>query len=416
MKLLLINIQELVQVEEEPRHLVCGDEMKHIETIKNAFLLIKDELIIDFGPMENLNQSDLDNYDLLMEIDCKGKLVFPSFCDSHTHLIYPASREEEFVEMLKGVSYYEITRKGGGILSSSKLLHKMSEKELYDKSLERVIEIAEKGTGAVEIKSGYGLNVKDELKMLRVIRKLKETTPLAIKSTLLGAHAVPEEYRQTPKDYINLIIEKLIPQVAGDELAEFIDVFCDDGFFSQYDTEKILEAGLKHGLKPKIHANKLGFSGGVQAGVKYNALSVDHVEFISEEEIELLKDSTTIPTILPGSTFFMKTHFSPARKMIDSGLPLAIASDYNPGSSPSGDMKFMQSLGCINYGLLPEEVINATTINSAYAMGISDSYGSIAIGKAANVFITKDIPSYAYLPYAYSSNLIDTVILRGEIQ
>lgn len=415
MKLLLINIKELVQVEENPRLCICGAEMKNIETIENAFLLIKDEMIIDFGPMENLNQSDLDNYDLLMEIDCKGKLVFPSFCDSHTHLIYPASREDEFVDMINGVSYYEITRRGGGILSSSRLLHKMSKEELYDHTLERIIEISEKGTGAVEIKSGYGLNVEDELKMLRVIRKLKETTPLAIKSTLLGAHAIPEEYRQNPKGYVNLIIDKLIPQVSGDELAEYIDVFCDDGFFSQHDTERILDAGQKHGLIPKIHANKLGFSGGVQAGVKYNALSVDHIEFISEEEIQLLLDSETMPTILPGATFFMNTHYSPARKIIDSGLPLAIASDYNPGSSPSGDMKFMQTLGCVKYGLLPEEVINATTINSAYAMGISDGYGSIALGKAANVFITKDIPSYSYLPYAYSSNLIETVILRGEI-
>jgi imidazolonepropionase len=416
MKLLLTNIQELVQVEDNPQHWVCGSEMKNIETIKNAFLLIKDELIIDFGPMEKLNQSDLDNYDLLMEIDCKGKLVFPSFCDPHTHLIYPSSREQEFVEMINGISYYEITRRGGGIHSSSDLLHKMSEEELYDHSMERMIEIAKKGTGAVEIKSGYGLNIEDELKMLRVIRKLKETTPLAIKSTLLAAHIIPKKYRQNPKGYIKLIIEKLIPQVTDDELAEYIDVFCDDGFFSQYDTEKILDAGQKHGLKPKIHANKLGFSGGVQAGVKYNALSVDHIEFISDKEIELLRNSETMPTILPGATFFLNTHLSPARKMIDSGLPLAIASDFNPGSSPSGDMKFMQSLGCIKYGLLPEEVINATTINSAYAMGISDSYGSIARGKAANIFITEDIPSYSYFPYAYSSNLIDTVILSGEIQ
>jgi imidazolonepropionase len=390
--------------------------MAKIHTIKDAFLLLRDEMIVDFGSMEELNGRDLDNYDVLMEIDCTGRMVFPSFCDSHTHLVYPTSREQEFVDKIKGLSYEEIARRGGGILNTANRLHEMSEDELCASALERISEIIYKGTGAVEIKSGYGLNPEDEIKMLRVIRRLKESTPLAIKSTFLGAHSIPMEYRANPSVYVDQIINEMLPRIAEEELADYIDVFCDTGFFSVADTERILEAGTEHGLRAKIHANELGLTGGVQVGVKNKALSVDHLEYLGDDEINVLKHSQTMPTILPGAAFFLDLPLSPARKLIDSGLPVALATDFNPGSSPSGDMKFMQSLGCIRYKMLPEEVINATTINSAYAMGISDGYGSIARGKAANVFITRDIPSYQYFPYAYNSELIETVILNGEIQ
>ncbi|GET25712.1 imidazolonepropionase [Prolixibacter sp. NT017] len=416
MKILLVNIKELVQVEEEPKLWVAGKDMAKIHTIKDAFLLMRDEMIVDFGPMDELSTHDLDNYDVLMEIDCTGRTVFPSFCDSHTHLVYPASREQEFVDKIKGLSYEEIARRGGGILNSARRLHEMSEEELCASALGRISEIIYKGTGAVEIKSGYGLNPEDEIKMLRVIRRLKESTPLAIKSTFLGAHSIPMEYRDNASVYVDQIINEMLPRIAEEELADYIDVFCDTGFFSVADTERILEAGAEYGLLPKIHANELGLTGGVQVGVKNKALSVDHLEYLGDDEINVLKHSHTMPTILPGAAFFLDLPLSPARKLIDSGLPVALATDFNPGSSPSGDMKFMQSLGCIRYKMLPEEVINATTINSAYAMGISDGYGSIARGKAANVFITREIPSYQYFPYAYNSELIETVILRGEIQ
>lgn len=416
MKILLVNIKELVQVEEQPRLWVAGKDMASIHTIKDAFLLLRDEMIVDFGAMNELNDKELDNYDVLMEIDCSGRMVFPSFCDSHTHLVYPASREQEFVDKINGLSYEEIARRGGGILNTARRLHEMSEDELCVSALDRISEMIYKGTGAVEIKSGYGLNPEDEIKMLRVIRRLKETAPLAIKSTFLGAHSIPMEYRNEPSVYVDQIINEMLPRIADEELADYIDVFCDTGFFSVPDTDRILEAGTKYGLRAKIHANELGLTGGVQAGVKHRALSVDHLEYLGEEEINVLKHSHTMPTILPGAAFFLDLPLSPARKLIDAGLPVALATDYNPGSSPSGDMKFMQSLGCIRYKMLPEEVINATTINSAYAMGISDGYGSIARGKAANVFITKDIPSYQYFPYAYNSDLIETVILNGEIQ
>lgn len=417
MKLLLTNIKELVQVEDQEQCTwVAGKEMAKLKTVKDAFLLLADEMIMDFGPMDELNHSDLDNFDVLMEIDCRDKMVFPSFCDSHTHLVYPQSREAEFVSKIKGLSYEEIARNGGGILNSARMMEQASEEVLLEHAIERIGEIIRKGTGAVEIKSGYGLSLESELKMLRVIRRLKESTPLAIRSTFLGAHAVPLAYKENPKKYVDLVIDRMIPQVVEEELADYIDVFCDEGFFSTEDTARILEAGQKYGLRSKIHANELGFSGGVQTGVRYNALSVDHLEYMGPDEFNALAGSTTMPTILPGAAFFLNLPLSPAREMIDYGLPLAIASDFNPGSSPSGDMKFMQSLGCIRYGLLPEEVIHATTINSAYAMGISDGYGSIARGKAANVFITKEIPSYDFFPYAYNSDLIDTVILGGRIQ
>jgi imidazolonepropionase len=415
MKILLENIKELVQVEWNPVLLKAGAEMSKVSTIKNAFLIIQDEIIEDFGEMNRLRDVYSDD-DLLIEIDCTNRLVYPSFCDSHTHLVYPESRGKEFVDKIKGLSYEEIAKRGGGILNSANLLHEASEEELYESAMERVQEIVKMGTGAVEIKSGYGLNTEDELKMLRVIRKIKNTSPICVRANFLGAHSIPLEYRNDVSKYVDVVINEMIPQVAAEELAQYIDVFCDKGFFSVVDTDRILMAGMKYGLRPKIHANELGFTGGVQVGVKYNALSVDHLEFIGDEEIAALLGSETMPTVLPGAAFFLDMKLSPVRKMIEAGLPIALASDYNPGSSPSGNMSFISALGCIKYNMLPEEVINATTINTAYAMGVSDSLGSIARGKIANLFVTNEISGMEYLPYSFGSNLIETVIINGEVQ
>ena len=415
MKILLENIKELVQVVKEPILFRAGSDMQTVITIKDAFLIIRDEVIEEFGRMDQLKDKYIDD-DLLIEIDCSNRLVYPSFCDSHTHLVFPNSREQEFVHRINGYSYEEIARNGGGILNSAKQLKEISEEELYSSSMERIIEIMKHGTGAVEIKSGYGLDTEAELKMLRVIRKIKETAPICVRSTFLGAHAIPERYSKNVSKYVDLVINEMIPQVAAEEAADFIDVFCDRGFFTQNDTDRILMAGMKFGLRPKIHANELGFTGGVQVGVKYNALSVDHLEYIGDEEIEVLKNSETMPTILPGAAFFLNLELSPVRKMIDAGLPVALASDYNPGSAPSGNMSFISALGCIRYNMLPQEVINATTLNSAYAMGISDSLGSISKGKTANLFITSELAGIESLPYFYGSNLIETVIINGEVQ
>lgn len=415
MKLLLENIKELVQVEDSPVAFRAGKEMSTVKTIKNAFVIIRDEIIEEFGPMEQLKDVYRDD-DLLVEIDCSNRLVYPSFCDSHTHLVYPAPREAEFVDRIKGLSYEEIARRGGGILNSAKLVHETSEEDLFNSAMKRVVEIMKMGTGAVEIKSGYGLNPEDELKMLRVIRWIKETAPICVKATFLGAHAIPQKYKANPSEYVDIVINEMIPQVAAENLADYIDVFCDKGFFSVEDTERILMAGMKYGLRPKIHANELGLTGGIQAGVKYNALSVDHLEFVGEEEIAALKNSETMPTVLPGAAFFLNMKLSPVREMIEAGLPVALASDYNPGSSPSGNMSLISAMGCINFNMLPKEVINATTINAAYAMGVNHKLGSIAKGKIANLFITSEISGIEYLPYSYGSNLIETVILNGEVQ
>ncbi len=415
MKILLENIKELVQVVEGPLQYRAGAEMSTVNTIKNAFLIIRDELIEEFGPMKQLKDKYIDD-DVLIEIDCSNRLVYPSFCDSHTHLVYSHSREKEFVSRINGLTYEEIAKQGGGILNSAKRLHETSEEELYNSAMSRMNEIIKMGTGAVEIKSGYGLNTVDELKMLRVIRKIKENSPICVRSTFLGAHAVPEEFKNNVSEYVDMVINEMIPQVAADELADFIDVFCDKGFFSPHDTDRILMAGMKYGLRPKIHVNELGFTGGVQVGVKYNALSVDHLEYIGDEEIELLKDTETMPTVLPGAAFFLNLPLSPVRKMINAGLPVALASDYNPGSSPSGNMSFISSLGCIKYQMKPEEVINATTLNSAYAMGVSDCMGSISKGKIANLFITSDVAGIESLPYHFGSDLIETVIINGQVQ
>jgi imidazolonepropionase len=415
MKLLLENIRELIQTEETPAIWVAGREMSRLNTIPNAFLLINNELIEDFGPMSKMGQINIDD-DVVMEIDCSDRLVFPSWCDSHTHLVYAGSREKEFIGKIKGLTYADISGMGGGILHSAKLLHQTSEDELYDQAFQRIMEIIHFGTGALEIKSGYGLNSEDEIKMLKVIQRLKMSTPVCIRATFLGAHAVPERYKNHVSGYVNEIINEMIPRVAGEDLADYIDVFCEEGWFSPDDTDRILMAGMKYGLRPKIHANEMGFSGGVQVGVKYNALSVDHLEYMGEEEINLLLKSETMPTILPGASFFLGMPYAPAGSLINAGLPIALATDYNPGSSPSGNMCLVGSLACIQQKLLPEQVINASTINGAYAMGISDCFGSIARGKIANIFITTPIPNIDYFYYSYGSNLVETVILNGEIQ
>lgn len=415
MKTLIKNIKELVNVDESGRLMAKGHEMAEMKTIKNAYLIIKDKLIDSYGEMKDLNPEWDADEEMSYEIDAAGKMVFPSFCDSHTHLVYAGSREIEYSDKIRGLSYEEIAKRGGGILNSAERLRAMSEDELYAQALERINEIISFGTGAVEIKSGYGLDTESEIKMLRVIRRLKENTPLIIKSTFLGAHAFPIEYREDPDAYVDKIINEMIPLIAGEELADFVDVFCDKGFFTTEQTERILMAGIKYGMRPKIHANEMAKSGGIQVGVKYNALSVDHIEYTGDEEIEVLKNSETMPTILPGAAFFLNMPYAPARKMMEAGLPVAIASDYNPGSSPAGNMKFMLSLACVNYKMLPEEAIMATTLNSAYAMGVSDMVGSITKGKIANLFITKEIPSFNFMPYAYCSDLIDTVILQGQV-
>lgn len=415
MKTLIKNIKELIAIDDEARLLVKGTDMAVLNTIKNAWLLIDGEIIENFGSMSDFTDEKLGNCEEYKEIDAEGKIVMPSFCDSHTHLVYAGSREIEYSDKIRGLSYEEIAKRGGGILNSAKLLAKTSEDELYEQSLARVHEIIAQGTGAVEIKSGYGLSLESEMKMLRVIKRLKETTPLIIKSTFLGAHAVPVEYKSNQDEYVDLVINEMLPQVAAEGLADYIDVFCDNGFFSVEQTDRILMAGIKYGLRPKIHANELANSGGIQVGVKYNALSVDHIEYTGEEEIQALLNSETMPTILPGAAFFLNMPFAPARDMINAGLPVAIASDYNPGSSPTGNMKLMMSFACVNYRMLPEEAIYATTINTAYAMGVSDITGSISIGKLANLIITNDISTYQFLPYAYGSDLINTVILKGEV-
>jgi imidazolonepropionase len=414
--LLIKNIKCLVQTEDLPRTRVCGSEMSNVSTIFDAYLYINEGLINDFGKMKDLQESKfLIQNPRIETIDASGKFVFPSFCDSHTHLVYAGSREIEYTDKIRGLSYSQIARRGGGILNSAKILHETSEDELFIQSMKRINEIISMGTGAVEIKSGYGLNPVDEIKMLSVIRRIRDTSPIEVRATFLGAHAIPEEYKNRRERYVDLIINEMIPLIASEDLADFIDVFCDKGFFTIEDTERILMAGMKHGLIAKLHANELDYSGGIQTGVKYNALSVDHLEFTGDEEIECLTGSETMPTLLPGSAFFLGMPDPPVRKMINAGLAVALASDYNPGSSPSGNMKLIMSLGCIKLRMLPEEVINAVTINTAYAMGISGTHGSIARGKVANVFITMEIPSYEFMPYAFGSNLIETIILRGKI-
>ena len=410
MKLLVKNIGCLAGIEYEPKLRLKGKEMGIINTIDDAWLLVENGKFAQFGSMAQgiPPHNNIDNI-----IDADGGMVLPSWCDSHTHIVFAGSREREFVDKINGLSYEEIARRGGGILNSADLLHSTSEDELYRQAMCRLNEVIRKGTGCIEIKSGYGLNIDDELKMLRVIQRMKEPSKAKIVSTFLGAHAVARGMSQA--DYVRLIINEMIPEVGRQHLADFIDVFCDRGFFTPDETSRMLEAAAAWGMRPKIHADELASSGGVEVGVKHHALSVDHLESMTEEEIEILMDSDTMPTILPGTSFFLNMPYGKGRKMIDAGLGIAIASDYNPGSTPSGDMKFVVSLACIKLRLLPNEAINAATINGAYAMGESAEYGSIAKGKVANFFITHPLPSLNFIPYAYTTTIIKTVVLNGEM-
>ena len=413
MKLFVKNIGTLAGLNPDGLLKRKGAEMSILLSISDAWLFATDGIITAYGSICGDNAT-AGSYEQQADtvVDAEGGTVLPSFCDSHTHIIFAGSREQEFVDKINGLSYAEIARKGGGILNSADRLHNLSEDELYEQSMHRVREIIKKGTGAVEIKSGYGLSTEDELKMLRVIRRIKETTPLKVMSTFLGAHAVARGYSQS--DYVNLVINEMIPAVAAEGLADFIDVFCDEGFFTFEETSRILEAGARYGMRGKIHGEELAPSGGVEVAVKHSALSVDHLESMTDEDIEMMRDTDTMPTALPGTSFFLNMPFAPGRKMISAGLPLAIASDYNPGSTPSGDMKFAISLACIKMRLQPEEAINAATINGAAAMGLSNSYGSIAPGMVANFFITQPIPSLAFIPYAYTTPIIRRVFLQGK--
>lgn len=409
MRLLVSNIGTLACVETTGKLRLQGGEMKTLGQQDNAWLLAENGEISAFGSMEDMPSG---GFVVDEEVDARGGTVLPSWCDPHTHIVYAGSREGEFVDKIMGLSYAEIARRGGGILNSSDLLHTLSEDELYRQAMHRAEEIMRKGTGCVEIKSGYGLNTADELKMLRVIRRIKESVPMHVVSTFLGAHAVGRQYGHD--EYVNLIINEMLPEVGREHLADYVDVFCDEGFFTPEDTDRILDAAAKWGMKPKIHVDELAATGGLPVAVRHGALSVDHLENMPESEFDILRDSVTMPTVLPGTSFFLNMPYAPARKMLDAGLGVAVASDYNPGSTPSGDMKFVVSLACIKMRLLPQEAINAATLNSAYAMGLSGEYGSITVGKAANFFITEPIPSVDYIPYAYTSPIISKVFLNGK--
>ncbi len=411
MKILIKNIRSLIQVETVIEQKVSGVEMCKLPCLENSWLAIENGKIRAFGEMKDF--PGITDWAGLTVIDATDKLVFPSWCDSHTHLVYAGTREKEFVDRINGLSYEEIAKRGGGILNSVKKLAEASEEELVQSALKRLNEIMMMGTGAVEIKSGYGLSLEAELKMLRVIRKLKSLSPLTIKSTFLGAHAVPAG--TTKEKYMDSIINEMLPRIADEKLADYCDVFCEKNYFTKEETVKVLTAAKKYGIKGKVHAEQLSHSGGVEAGVECSAVSVDHLEFVNDNDISFLKKSLTIPTILPGAQWFLGLQNPPARKMIDAGLPLAIATDYNPGSCPSGNMNFMLSLACVQYKMTPEEAINAATINSAAAMNLSETYGSIAIGKQANIFITKEIPGYSFIPYSFANDLIDTIIINGKL-
>lgn len=407
---LFVNIRSLVNTRQENK-LLRGPEMATLPSLENAWLLVEDGIIADYGEMKDLPPSltDMPN-----TVDASGQLLLPCWCDSHTHLVFAASREEEFVDKIRGLSYAEIAARGGGILHSARKLNESSESELLRLSMARLHEVMELGTGAIEIKSGYGLSVDGELKMLRVIRKLKEVSPIPVKATFLGAHTYPVEYKDNHQGYIDLIIREMLPVIAAEQLADYIDVFCETGFFSPAETETICRAGLELGLKPRIHANQLNLSGGVQTGVKLGAISVDHLETMDEPAIRALAGSDTIGTLLPTAAFFLRMPYQPARQLIDAGCAIALASDYNPGSSPSGNMNLVVAMSCIAMRMLPEEAINAATINGAYAMELADELGSIMLGKKASFILTKPVPSLAYLPYSFGSGLIDKVMIGGE--
>lgn len=416
MSILISNIQCLVHTEDKIILKYSGKEMSTLNTIENAFVFIEEDKIHSFGKCsdQKLNEIRSGN-SLLNEIDASGKLVFPSWCDSHTHLVYAGSRENEFVDRIKGLSYEEIAQRGGGILNSVKKLRNESEEVLFENAVGRLNEILRHGTGAVEIKSGYGLDVESELKMLRVIKRLREKSALTIKSTFLGAHAIPEEFKGNKKGYLDLIINEMLPAISKEKLADYCDIFCEHNYFTKDDALRLFKAAHKHGLTPKVHAEQLSHSGGIEAGVVSKAISVDHLEYADDNDIEILNKSMTMPVLLPGAQFFISLPIPPARKMISKGLAVAISSDFNPGSCPSGNMNQMVSLACIIYKMTPEEAILAATTNSAYAMNLSSQLGSIAVGKKANLFITKKIPSYSYLPYYFGSNLVEEVILNGKV-
>lgn len=410
MSILITNIQELLQVRECNTLKLSGNQMKELPTIKDAYLLIENDTIVDFGSMIDVSTIKADKI-----IDATGKLVLPTWCDSHTHIVYAGDRSQEFVDRINGLSYEDIANRGGGITNSAKILQNTSEDELYNQSIARLKNVMKLGTGAIEIKSGYGLTPEAELKMLRVIKRIKKEFPLKVKATFLGAHALPLEYKDNKQGYLDQIINVMLPQIAKENLAQYIDIFCEKGYFDLNDTEQILNAGKHYNLIPKIHVNQFNAFGGIALAVKHNALSVDHLEQLNPEDIKALKDSDTIAVALPSCSYFLSIPYTPGRQIIDAGLPLALASDYNPGSTPSGNMNFVVSTACIKMRLTPEEAINAATINGAYAMGISNQYGSITKGKKANLIITKPISSYNYLPYAFGDNHIDTVIINGQV-
>ena len=408
MTTLFINIKELIQVRDKSVKKVSGKDMSILPVIKNAFMLIEDDIIINFGSMDNLDVKKADKV-----VDLSGRLVLPTWCDSHTHLVYADSREEEFVDRIKGLSYHEIAEKGGGILNSAKKLQLKIEDQLYNDAVIRIEEIIKSGTGALEIKSGYGLTLDSELKMLQVIKKLKETFPIPIKATFLGAHAIPSKYKENREEYIQLIINRMIPEIASQKLADYIDVFCEKGYFSPEETNRILKAGITYGLIPKIHVNQFNSIGGIKVGVNNNALSLDHLEVLTDEDISILSKSDTMPVALPSCSFFLGIPYTNARKIIDSNIPLAIASDFNPGSTPSGNMNFVVSLACIKLKMTPEEAINAATLNAAYALNLSKEIGSISKGKLANFMITNPIKSYNFLPYSFGNNSIERIYFNG---
>ena len=410
MATLISNIKQLVGVRKESK-LLKGKELSVLPCIDNAYLIIEDGVIVEFGEMKNIKHQ---TSNFKQTIDASSQFILPCWCDSHTHLVFAASREEEFVDKIKGMSYEEIAAKGGGILNSAKKLNAMSEDDLFDISWRRLYEVIKLGTGAIEIKSGYGLSVEGELKMLRVIKRLKEVSQIPIKATFLGAHTYPLEYREDHKGYIDIIINEMLPVIAKEKLADYIDVFCENGFFSPEETETICKAGMRQGLKAKIHANQLNFSGGVETGIKLNAVSVDHLETVNGDIINKLANSQTIGTLLPTAAFFLRMLFQPARQMIDAGCAIALASDYNPGSSPSGNMNLVVAMSCTGMKMLPEEAINAATLNGAFAMELQNEAGSITVGKKANLIFTKPIPSLAYLPYAFGLDHIDKVMINGE--
>lgn len=410
MTILITNIKELLQVRDENILKVSGNQMKLLPSIKNAYLLIENDTIVDFGDMSDATGIIADQ-----TIDAKGKLVLPTWCDSHTHIVYAGDRSQEFVDRINGLSYEDIANRGGGILNSAKTLQNTSEDDLYNQSVIRLKAVMKLGTGAIEIKSGYGLTPDAEIKMLRVIKRLKKDFPIKVKATFLGAHALPIAFKDNKQGYLDQIINDMLPQIAKENLAQYIDVFCEKGYFDLDDTAQILKAGQEYNLTPKIHVNQFNAFGGIALAVKHQAISVDHLEELNNEDIIALKDSNTMPVALPSCSYFLSIPYTPGRQLIDAGLPLALATDYNPGSTPSGNMNFVVSTACIKMKLTPEEAINAATINGAYAMGISKQYGSITKGKKANVIITKPVSSYNYLPYAFGDNHIDTVIINGEI-